>query len=472
MGIFLKDKFTVFKRLHLVADLALTALALNLAVLIDCSVKAKQSATFLGSEHLIFLVLPIWLVFLLSSKESYEYRLKSFIQIAKSISLVVLKSMGILLALLFVIKSKVHSRLFLGSLAVFDLALLLGIRGAIAIMLSYMRKRGYNLKAILIVGSGKIASDFVQEVKKHPRWGFNLLGIIDWDEERKGKDILGVPIIGNLNDLPDLVKSNCVDYVVYAVSKRYLGLVEKSMLACEEMGVAACILADFFPLKFSQKRVTQFSGKPMILFTTTSDKYWSILIKYLFDRLSALMGLILISPVMLFTAILIKLTTKGPILFRQERCGLNGKRFILYKFRTMIENAEGLKASLLDKNEMDGPVFKMTDDPRLTKIGKSLRKYSIDELPQLLNVLSGDMSLVGPRPPLPSEVSQYDHWQRRKLSMKPGITCLWQVNGRNNVNFQEWMKLDLQYIDNWSLWLDTKILLKTIPAVTKGTGAK
>jgi exopolysaccharide biosynthesis polyprenyl glycosylphosphotransferase len=472
MGIFLKDKFTVFKRLHLIADLALTALALNLAVLVDCLVKGEYKVISLGSEHLIFLVLPIWLIFLLSSKESYEYRLKSFVQIAKSISLVVLKSMGILLALLFVIKSKVHSRLLLGNLAVFDLALLLGIRGTIAITLSYMRKRGYNLKTILIVGSGKIASDFVQEVKRHPRWGYSLLGIIDWEEERKGKDILGVPIIGTLNDLPDLVKSNCVDYVVFAVSKRYLGLVEKSMLVCEEMGVTACILADFFPLKFSKKKVTQFSGKPMILFTTTSDEYWSMLLKYLFDRLLALMGLVLVSPMMLFTAILIKLTSKGPIFFRQERCGLNGKRFNLYKFRTMTENAEELKASLLDKNEMDGPVFKITDDPRFTKIGKRLRKYSIDELPQLFNVLLGDMSLVGPRPPLPSEVSQYNHWQRRKLSMKPGITCLWQVNGRNNVNFQEWMKLDLQYIDNWSLWLDTKILLKTIPAVTKGTGAK
>ena len=469
---FLKDNLTVFKKLHFIVDLALTALALSSAVWIDYYLTSGNLVIPLDLEHLLVLVLPFWLVLLLSSKEFYEYRLKALGQIIKDVGLVVIKSMGLLLALLFVTKSQTHSRLFLGSLALLDFLFLLGMRIAIATTLSYVRKRGYNFKAILVVGSGKIASDFIQEVKKHPQWGFKLLGIIDWEEERKGRRVLNVPIIGTLEDLPNLAKNNHVDYVVYAVSKRYLNLVEESVLTCEEMGVTACILADFFPLKFSKKKMTQFLDKPMILFTTTPDKYWSILFKYLFDRLVALAGIILISPVMLVTAILVKLSSKGPILFKQDRCGLNGRRFILYKFRTMVENAEELKASLLDKNEMDGPVFKLTDDPRLTKIGKHLRKFSLDELPQLFNVLFGDMSLVGPRPPLPSEVSQYDHWQRRKLSMKPGITCLWQVNGRNNVNFQEWMKLDLQYIDNWSLRLDTKILFKTIPAVMKGTGAK
>ena len=175
---------------------------------------------------------------------------------------------------------------------------------------------------------------------------------------------------------------------------------------------------------------------------------------------------------MLSLALLIKLTSKGPVFFKQERCGLNGRKFTMFKFRTMVEDADQMKDLLAEKNEMDGPVFKITNDPRLTKVGKFLRKFSLDELPQLFNVLRGDMSLVGPRPPLPKEVSQYDPWQRRKLSMKPGLTCLWQINGRNNINFERWMKMDLEYIDNWSLWLDTKILLKTVPAVILGTGAK
>ena len=179
------------------------------------------------------------------------------------------------------------------------------------------------------------------------------------------------------------------------------------------------------------------------------------------------------APVFIITAIIIKATSKGPVFFNQERSGLNGRRFILYKFRTMVVDAETRLKDLLSSNEMNGPVFKMTQDPRITKIGKILRRFSIDELPQLWNVFKGDMSIVGPRPPIPEEVKNYDYWHRRKLSMRPGITCLWQVGGRSKItDFSEWMRLDLKYIDNWSLWLDCKILLKTIPTVLFGIGAK
>jgi len=472
MRVFLKDNVTVLKRIHFLGDLVLTALAVYLAVWVDCQMNGCGWKVSHNPEHLVLLALLVWSVLMLSCPECYQYRLRSFGQVAKSVVLTALKSMGFFLVLLYITKSTIHSRLLLGSMAVFDLVFLVVFRIVIFAISGYVRKRGYNFRAVLIVGSGQIAADFISQVKKHTQWGFKLLGVIDWEIERKGKKVLGVPIIGDLEDMLSIMKNNHVDYVIYAVSKKYLSLVEKSMLTCEEMGVNACILADFFPLKLSKKRITEFLDKPMILFTATPDKYWSMLAKYLLDRMIALAGLVMVSPIMLCTAVLIKLTSRGPIFFKQQRCGLNGRRFTLYKFRSMIENAEELKDSLSDMNEMDGPVFKITDDPRLTTIGKGLRKFSIDELPQLFNVLSGDMSLVGPRPPLPSEVSQYDHWQRRKLSMKPGITCLWQVNGRNDVNFQEWMKLDLKYIDNWSLWLDTKILLKTIPTVMKGTGAK
>jgi len=238
------------------------------------------------------------------------------------------------------------------------------------------------------------------------------------------------------------------------------------------MGVPTCVLADFFPLRFSRKRMGEFQTKPAIVFSTAPDSDTWLLLKDLSDRLFTLVGLVLLSPFMLAISLLIKLTSRGPILFTQERCGLNGRKFIMFKFRTMVDNADQMKDILLEKNEMDGPAFKITNDPRLTKVGNVLRKFSLDEFPQLFNVLKGDMALVGPRPPLPREVSQYDPWQRRKLSMKPGLTCLWQINGRNNINFEKWMKMDLEYIDNWSLWLDTKILFKTIPAVIWGTGAK
>ena len=260
--------------------------------------------------------------------------------------------------------------------------------------------------------------------------------------------------------------------MVLPAPRRFLHAVEDSIATCEEMGAKIFLLADFFNLKIARQQFRFLFNQPALFYSTGPAKDGSLFFKYALDRILASSILILVFPLMFLATLLVKLTSPGPVLFRQTRCGLNGKKFTLYKFRTMVANAEELKSDLLDKNEMSGPVFKLADDPRLTKIGKLLRKSSIDELPQLFNVLKGEMSLVGPRPPLPVEVAEYDRWQRRKLSIKPGLTCLWQVNGRNKIDFEHWMRLDLHYIDNWSLWLDAKILLKTVPAVLTGLGAK
>jgi exopolysaccharide biosynthesis polyprenyl glycosylphosphotransferase len=211
----------------------------------------------------------------------------------------------------------------------------------------------------------------------------------------------------------------------------------------------------------------------LLTFESTTAKLEHLFIKRLFDFVGSGIGLVILSPLFLVVSVLIKATSAGPVFFKQERCTLYGRKFIFYKFRTMIADAESRLKDILKYNEMNGPVFKMTNDPRVTVIGKWLRKFSIDELPQLWNVLKGDMSLVGPRPPLPEEVKQYDIWQRRKLSMRPGITCLWQTSGRSRIaDFRDWIKLDLEYIDKWSLGLDFKILFKTIPVVLFGIGAK
>lgn len=194
-------------------------------------------------------------------------------------------------------------------------------------------------------------------------------------------------------------------------------------------------------------------------------------VKSIVDMVGAVVGIVILSPLSLLIALSIKLHDGGPVLFKQIRVGKNGKPFVFYKFRTMNVDAEDQKEALKHLNDMSGPVFKISDDPRVTRVGRFLRRTSMDELPQFYNILKGDMSLVGPRPPLPSEVEQYDEWQRRRLTIKPGLTCLWQVNGRNNIDFDKWVKLDLEYIDNWSLWLDFKIMTKTIPAILKGDGA-
>ncbi len=471
----LKRNLPFFRRLHLIADLGLTFLSFHLAILlrqalVDAAVLDPLS--FEKPYGLLFFILPIWAFFLFFKKECYEYRGRPFSKIIKDMAVVVFKSFACLLAFLFFTRSLDHSRMLVLIFILMNLVTLLSFRGFISRLLNYLRKRGYNFKNILIIGTGSPARDFMGEVKNNPEWGFRISGVLDWEDGLKGKKIRGFSVIGNLKDLPSILKNDHVDYVVFAVCKRYLNLIEDSLLVCEEMGVPTCVLADFFPLRFSRKRMGEFQTKPAIVFSTAPDSDTWLLLKDLSDRLFTLVGLVLLSPFMLAISLLIKLTSRGPILFTQERCGLNGRKFIMFKFRTMVDNADQMKDILLEKNEMDGPAFKITNDPRLTKVGNVLRKFSLDEFPQLFNVLKGDMALVGPRPPLPREVSQYDPWQRRKLSMKPGLTCLWQINGRNNINFEKWMKMDLEYIDNWSLWLDTKILFKTIPAVIWGTGAK
>jgi exopolysaccharide biosynthesis polyprenyl glycosylphosphotransferase len=471
----LKQNLSMFRRLHLLLDLGVTVASFYLAVFFRENFSSWVNLGPLegqGLHKFVFFIVPIWALFLFTKKECYEYRGKSLKEIFKSIGAVVLKSFGVLLVVLFVTKSLDQSRGVFFLFVLLNFLFLLSIRKVVSDFLSYLRRRGYNLQNILIIGTGSLARDFIKEVKSHQEWGYKILGLLDWEDKLTGSKVDDFPVIGTLNDLPNLLKNNHVDYVVYAVLKRFLNLVEDSLLICEEMGVPTCLLADFFPLRFSKKRMGEFQNKPAILFSTTPDDKITLYLKGIADRILALLGIVLISPLFLGIAFLIKLTSKGPILFKQQRCGLNGRKFTMLKFRTMVENAEELKASLWKKNEMDGPVFKIEDDPRLTNLGNILRKLSLDELPQLFNVFWGDMSLVGPRPPLPEEVSQYDPWHRRKLSMKPGITCLWQVNGRNNINFEKWMRMDLEYIDNWSLWLDTKILFKTIPAVILGIGAK
>jgi exopolysaccharide biosynthesis polyprenyl glycosylphosphotransferase len=263
--------------------------------------------------------------------------------------------------------------------------------------------------------------------------------------------------------------------VIVSAKHTYFEQVEAVIKACELEGVDAWLVADFFPTQISRTTFDDFYGRPVMVFSSTPEASWQSVVKQLIDFTGALALLLLTGPlVMLPAALLIRLTSKGPILFKQQRSGLNGAPFTLYKFRSMVTNAEQRKHELEIMNEMRGPVFKVSKDPRITSMGRILRRFSIDELPQLFNVLCGEMSLVGPRPLPVDEVKRFnDLAHRRRLSVKPGLTCLWQISGRNQiVEFKDWVRLDLEYIDNWSIWLDLKILLRTIPVVLIGTGAK
>jgi exopolysaccharide biosynthesis polyprenyl glycosylphosphotransferase len=275
-------------------------------------------------------------------------------------------------------------------------------------------------------------------------------------------------------DLTAALHRHSVSRVIFAGGHSHLHRLQEAIAACEVEGVEAWIIADFIRTSIARPDFDVFGTRPMLVLRTTPDLSWSLLVKDLLDRLGAFFGLIVTAPLFLIIALGIRLTSPGAIIFRQRRSGKNGRPFTMYKFRSMHTDAAMRQAELTAFNQMSGPVFKLADDPRVFPFGRLLRRTSLDELPQLFNVLKGEMSLVGPRPLPIYEVEKFENTaQRRRLSMKPGLTCLWQVSGRNNVSsFEEWVKLDLQYIDNWSLWLDCTILLRTIPVVLFGAGAR
>jgi exopolysaccharide biosynthesis polyprenyl glycosylphosphotransferase len=363
------------------------------------------------------------------------------------------------------------SRGFLALFVGIDFFLLTLFRMLAISIAHHQRKRGYDRVYVLVVGTGKAARRHVQELREHPEWGLEVRGLLSEAPKLALNEVAGVGLKGSLSDLPDLLRREVVDEVHFAVSRRTLERLDAAVRACDEMGVTVRIVMSLVGQLNSRPSLEHLGGAALLTLSSAPRDELGLVVKRAFDVLASAVALVAASPVMLAASALIKLTSPGPAVFRQKRSGMSGRVFTLYKFRTMVVNAEALKTQLAAWNEMDGPVFKIRDDPRVTAVGRILRKLSIDELPQLWNVLRGDMSIVGPRPPIPAEVEKYERWQRRRLSMRPGITCIWQVSGRNTVDFRRWMEMDLEYIDNWSLGLDLKILLKTIPAVLSSRGA-
>jgi exopolysaccharide biosynthesis polyprenyl glycosylphosphotransferase len=420
---------------------------------------------------LLLIVFPVWslLLFLVGGYRYWGGRglLKEGWMIFKAVFI----SSFFLGFAVFALKYDFVSRIFIFSFALFDFFFVIAIRDSLRKAFLFFNRKMESSRMILIIGTGERAVALAQDIGKHQDLGLRILGFLSTEEERSSDRLQGLPILGAAKNLPQILEKEVVDEVIFSIAQDDLKKMEDLFLLCEERGITARVALNFFPHLIAKTHLEELDGLPLLTFTTTPENELLLFSRRIFDFIGSTVLLALLSPFFLIIALLILLDSPGPAIYKQVRCGLNGRKFIFYKFRSMVQEAEKQKEDLALYNLMDGPVFKMKDDPRITRVGRFLRKSSLDELPQLFNVLKGDMSFVGPRPPIPAEVEKYEGWQRRRLSMKPGITGLWQVRGRNQIPFSQWMKLDLEYIDNWSLWLDLKILLKTIPVVLLGKGA-
>ncbi|MFY9527629.1 MAG: sugar transferase [Candidatus Acidiferrales bacterium] len=385
-------------------------------------------------------------------------------------------SMGTFVILLGAIAFHIvlETALFLAVFWLVSTGITVGSRLMLRVILMSARKRGRNLRDMIIVGTNCRALEFARGLVSRPELGYRITGFVDQDwhgtEAFRGS---GYAVASDLTSFPHFLRNNVVDEVVMALPFRSMHDQASRIAAlCEEQGITVRVLTNIFDLKLAHSSAEELEDDPLITHSTGWVEGWPIFAKRVLDFTISSILITLISPLLLVVAVLIKLTSPGPVLFVQKRLGLNKRRFNVYKFRTMVLDAERQMSQIEHLNEVSGPVFKIKNDPRITTIGRFLRKTSIDELPQLFNVLIGDMSLVGPRPlPVRDYEGFNEDWQRRRFSVRPGITCLWQVRGRSSIPFEKWMELDLQYIDKWSLWLDFQILIRTIPAVLKGSGA-
>lgn len=363
------------------------------------------------------------------------------------------------------------SRAFLALFAAYSWVFLLLFRLTAGRVVGIVRREFGALRFVMVVGLGERARRLGEALERSAEYGVRLKGFVADAPDSPAEIRLGADYpVFPLAELPAILRGHVIDEIIFAVDSQKLSDLEEVFLFCDEEGVRTRVAVDFFPHVNSDIYLERLAFTPLLTFSAAPHDEIRLMAKRAIDVLLAAAGLVVLAPFMLLVALLIRLTSPGPVIFHHTRCGLNGRRFTFYKFRSMCAGADVLRPSVEHMSQRTTAI-KIPGDPRLTPIGRYLRKFSIDEWPQLWNVLKGDMSLVGPRPAVPSEVDQYQCWQRRRLRMRPGLTCLWALAGRDDVDFETWMKLDMQYIDNWSLGLDCKILLLTIPRVLTGRGA-
>ena len=380
-------------------------------------------------------------------------------------------SVAALYVLSLIYRAVLYSRLIFGYAGVAVVLLLSVARAAEKLLESELRKRGSHLQRLLIVGAGETGRTIMRNIVAQPELGYQVVGFVDDKPERGNKDMGRIKGLGSTDNISEVIKNGAVDVVIITLPWVYHRKILSIMAQCERTRVGVKIVPDLFQMSLSHVDIDDLNGIPLIGIRPASMSGWNQAFKRAVDVIVSSVGLVLLSPLMLLVAGVIKLDSPGSIIFRQARVGYGGRAFTVYKFRSMRQDAEFEQRSLTDLNEASGPLFKIKDDPRCTRLGRILRRTSLDELPQLYNVLRGEMSIVGPRPPLQSEVDQYQEWHKKRLETRPGMTGLWQVSGRSKLTFDEMVLLDIYYVENWSPLLDLRIVLKTIPTLILGTGA-
>ena len=478
----LKEQTKLISQMHKLWDILLTAAAFMAAYFIKKYLLPEQFRGLLTGPNyylVLLLIIIIWYVsfslfglYSLYKKETY---IKIFWNLIKSISIAFM----LMILFMYLLKIKDVSRIMIGVFFFLDIVLLALSKLSIYHILNRYWRRGIYFRNILIIGSRDKAKDVITAIESHEEAGYRVIGCLELRQEDIGNYVYkDIKVIGTLNDLKKILLENAIDEIVFVMPLIKIENPQLCMSIAEEIGIQTRIIPDWqiYKLRYKPEIATiqfeDFLGIMTMTFYTTPARHIDLLIKSLFDYAFSGIAIIILSPLFLAISIIITLSSKGPVFYKQKRSGVNGRIFIMYKFRTMTFDAEEKRQELDELNEADGPAFKIKQDPRIIPfVGTFLRNTGIDELPQLINVLKGEMSLVGPRPPIPEEVEKYETWQRRRLSMKPGMTCIWQISpDRNQIGFHDWMKMDLEYIDNWSLWLDFKILIKTHHAVFMGMG--
>lgn len=477
----LEEKKRLIFKFHKYYDILFTLAAFIGAVVLKKLLYGETlTGKFFPADYffILLLIIIIWFVVLDMTGLYTPYRKKRLNEIFTEMIRAVGTSFALLILALYLIKIEGVSRVMMGLFLTMDI-LFLGCYKYILYTALERDKNSPNSLVACIVGSKDRARTLIDMIVASKDQRIKIFGCLETDKSLVGSTINhGYKVFNTINNIATVLTAHVIDELIFAMPLEEIEYADKYIAIAEDIGVSVRIIPDW-PLHYftyHSQVVTigfeEFMGIPSMHISTTTPYYAKLMIKSLIDYTAAAMAVIALFPVFLLTALLIKLSSRGPVFFSQLRYGLNGRVINVYKFRTMIQDAEKNLDQLMALNEMDGPVFKIRKDPRIIPyVGTFLRKTGLDELPQLFNILKGEMSLVGPRPPIPGEVSRYELWQRRRLSMKPGITCIWQISpNRNDISFEEWMEKDLEYIDNWSLWLDIKIIFKTIRVMLTGEG--